>query len=228
MTNLFFVFPYFGKQSEKFKSDILKLFHKYFTNHQFHIILTNNFTIGSLFNYKDRLIKGMTASTVYKWSCPNCRAHYIGSSSRNLYFRAAEHAGLSYRTGQPLSSPPQSSIRDHAVICNSSQYINSDHFQIIGTSKNTTELRIFLSTFSLKEKTPHSTTLSLPFRSALLKSVILVLIRHTFFNLNNLRISVIFNPVTLKFIIYSFSSVKHVYIYIYIYFFFLFLSSYIL
>ena len=64
LTNLFFVFPYFGKQSEKLKSDILKLFNKYFMNHQFHIILTNNFTIGSLFNNKDRLNKGMTASAV--------------------------------------------------------------------------------------------------------------------------------------------------------------------
>ena len=160
LTNLFFVFPYFGKQSEKLKSDILKLFNKYFTNHQFHIILTNNFTIGSLFNYKDRLNKGMTASAIYKWSCPNCRAHYIGSSSRNLYVRAAEHAGLSYRTGQPLSSPPQSSIRDHAVICNSIQYINSDHFQIIGTSKNTTELRILESIFIKRENPPLNNTFS--------------------------------------------------------------------
>ena len=72
-----FFSPYFGKQSEKLKSDILKLFTKYFTNHQFHIILTNNFTICSLFNYKDRLNKGMTASAVYKWSCPNCRDLYM-------------------------------------------------------------------------------------------------------------------------------------------------------
>ena len=52
LANLFFVFLYFGKQSEKLKSDILKLFNKYFTNHQFHIILTNNLTIGSLFTIK--------------------------------------------------------------------------------------------------------------------------------------------------------------------------------
>ena len=74
--------------------------------------------------------------------------------SRNLYVRAAEHAGLSYRTGQPLSSPPQSSIRDYAVICNSSQYINSDHFKIIGTSQNTTELRILESIFIKREPPP--------------------------------------------------------------------------
>ena len=157
----------------------------------------------------------MTASAVYKWSCPNFRTHYIGSSSRNLYVRAAEHAGLSYRTGQPLSSPPQSSIRDHAVICSSIQYINSDNFQIIGTSKNTTELRILESIFIKRETPPPlSTTLSVPFRSALLKYVIFVLIRNTFFNLlNNLRISVIFNPVALKFKCYSFSSVKRFYIF---------------
>ena len=102
----------------------------------------------------------MTASAVYKWSCPNCGAHCIGSSSRNLYVRAAEHAGLSYRTGQPLSSPTQSSIRDHAVIWNSSQYINSDHFKIIATSKNTTELRILESIFIKRENTPLNNTFS--------------------------------------------------------------------
>ena len=39
----------------------------------------------------------MTAGAVYKWSCPNCRAHdtvYIESSSRNLYVRSTDHAGL--------------------------------------------------------------------------------------------------------------------------------------
>ena len=38
LTNLFFLFPYFANQSEELKSNILKLFNKYFKNHQFHII----------------------------------------------------------------------------------------------------------------------------------------------------------------------------------------------
>ena len=78
LTNSYFVFIYFSKQSEKLKSEILILLNKYFTNHQFHTILTNNFTIGSLFIYENRLNKGMTARAVYKWSC-SFRAHYIGS-----------------------------------------------------------------------------------------------------------------------------------------------------
>ena len=85
------------------KNDILSLFYKYFNEHHFNIVLSNNFSISSLFRYKDKLNKGMTADTVYKWSCPNCRVHYIGSSTRNLYVRAAEHAGVSFRTGQHLS-----------------------------------------------------------------------------------------------------------------------------
>ena len=79
------IFLYFGKQSEKLKSDILILLNKYFTDHQFHIILTNNFTIGSLC-----LITKIDSTKA-------CRV-----GSRNLYVRAAEHAGLSSRTGQPL------------------------------------------------------------------------------------------------------------------------------
>ena len=97
---LYFVFPYFGSQSEKLKHDLMSLFNKYFKDHQLQIILTNNSTIGSLFNFKDKLTKGMTARTIYKWGCPNCGAHYISSTSRNLYIRAAEHSGVSYRTGQ--------------------------------------------------------------------------------------------------------------------------------
>ena len=85
------------------KNDILSLFYKYFNEHHFNIVLSNNFSISSLFRYKDKLNKGITAGTVYKWSCPNCRVHYIGSSTRNLYVRAAEHAGVSFRTGQHLS-----------------------------------------------------------------------------------------------------------------------------
>ena len=104
--------------------------------------------------------KGMTAGTVYKWSCPNCRVHYIGSSTRNLYVRASEHAGVSFRTGQHLSHPPHSSIRDHALDCNSFQHIRVDNFNIIGTSRNSTELPILGSIFIHKTKPPLNNTQS--------------------------------------------------------------------
>ena len=45
---LYFVFPYFGSQSEKLKHDLMSLFNKYFKDHQLQIILTNNSTIGNI------------------------------------------------------------------------------------------------------------------------------------------------------------------------------------
>ena len=71
-----------------------------------------------------------------------------------------EHSGVSYRTGQTLSRPPQSSIRDHAISCNSTHHIHPDNFNILGTSRNLTELRILESLFIHKEKPSLNNTLS--------------------------------------------------------------------
>ena len=57
----------------------------------------------------------MLSSLVYKYVCPRCELR--GSTSRNLLTRVAEHAGVSYRTGVPLSNPPHSSTRDHNLEC---------------------------------------------------------------------------------------------------------------
>ena len=51
----YYVFPYFGPQSDKLKNELLTLLNKYVTDFSFKIILINNFKICSFFNYKDRL-----------------------------------------------------------------------------------------------------------------------------------------------------------------------------
>ena len=76
--------------------------------------------------------------------CPKCGAQYVGSTIGNLSTRAAEHAGVSVRTGLPLAQPCQSHIRDHVISCNSNQ-ISLDHFSIIGTNNTICELRILES-----------------------------------------------------------------------------------
>ena len=59
--------------------------------------------------------------------------------------RAVEHAGVSVRTGVPLSQPSQSHIRDYYFICGGPQ-IALNHFEIIGTcNNNSLELRILES-----------------------------------------------------------------------------------
>ena len=90
--------PYFGKHSEKLKSDLSVLFCKYFKDISFNFILVNSFKIDSFFSFKDRLPKGMRSSLIYKYSCVRCTSEYIGSTTRILTTRVAEHAGRSHRT----------------------------------------------------------------------------------------------------------------------------------
>ena len=93
----------------------------------------------------------MRSAVVYKFSCPECGAQYVGSTTRNLATRTAEHAGVSVRTGRPLSQPPQSHIRDHLLSCNGPQ-VNLKHIDIIGTCQNKSELRILESLHILQSK----------------------------------------------------------------------------
>ena len=149
---LYFSLPFFGHQSEKLKDDLLNLLRQYFPDYSSNIILVNRFTIGSLFRNKDTLNKGMLSAVVYKYVCPACGAQYVGSTTRSLATRAAEHAGISVRTGVPLSQPSQSHIRDHLLTCGGPQ-IALNHFEIIGTCiNNSLELRILESLHIAKIK----------------------------------------------------------------------------
>ena len=87
----------------------------------------------------------MRSAVVYKYVCPECGAQYVGSITRSLATRAAEHSGISVRTGVPISQPFQSHIRDHLLTCGGPQ-IALNHFEIIATcNNNSIELRILES-----------------------------------------------------------------------------------
>ena len=140
----FLKLPYFGYQSDKLSSELRLLLSKYFGNLTFNIILTNKYTIGSFFNYKDVLPKCLQSSIVYKFCCPVCRGQYIGSSVRTFKVRCSEHIGVSHRTGLQLKTLAQSNIRAHTTnICGVS--FDESDFQIIGRCSNVSSLRILES-----------------------------------------------------------------------------------
>ena len=147
--NLYVSIPYFGHQSEKFKIEICKIFHKFFNNVKINVILSNKNTIGSYFPYKDRLPFGMRSSIVYQYSCASCSNHYIGSSMRNLYMRMSEHQGKSYRTGNFIQNP-NSSIFDHKFSCDTQ--ISTNDFKILDYNSSEFRLRILESLYIHKEK----------------------------------------------------------------------------
>ena len=127
---MFISFPFFGPQSEKLKTEILDTLAKFYPQLDLKIILSNTYTIGSLFNYKDRLPMTLRSSIIYKYCCAHCASGYIGLTIRPLHMRIAEHQGRSFRSGNVPQNPVPSSIRDHSLKC--SKQISSSEFSIIG------------------------------------------------------------------------------------------------
>ena len=73
------------------------------------VVLVNKFTVGPLFNYKEKLPMRLKSSLVYKFSCARCASEYTAMTARTLGTRVDEHVGVSYRTGAPL-------IREYVII----------------------------------------------------------------------------------------------------------------
>ena len=143
---------YFGHQSDKLQKDLLKLLAK-FSSVNFRIVRCNRFTIGSFFKHKDSLPMMSRARVIYNYSCPQCGAGYVGSTSRTLHVRVSEHRGISPRTGIPLSSPSHSSVRAHAEQTCSAPVRASD-FSILCNSPDKTSLLILESLYIFKLKPP--------------------------------------------------------------------------
>ena len=128
---MFISLPFFRAQSEKLKTEILDTLAKFYPQLDLKIILSNTFTIGSLFNYKDRLPMTLPSSIIYKYSCARCASGtYVGLTTRALHMRIAEHQERSFRIGNVPQHPVPSSIRDHSLKC--SKQISSSEFSIIG------------------------------------------------------------------------------------------------
>ena len=147
---MFAPMPYAGKHSEKMGDEVISLVNTYFGQIDLTIVFTNKNTIGSLFRFKERLPMGLLSSVIYQFCCAQCASGtYVGSTTRALHMRIAEHMGRSFRTGRVIQSS-KSAIRDHAEQgCNS---INVKDFKVLGHQKNDVHLRILESLYILRSK----------------------------------------------------------------------------
>ena len=141
---LYFSLPYFGPQSDKMKQELSKSLAPLYPNYSLQFVLVNPLKIGSFFNHKDQIPSCLRSSVIYKFCCA-CRdaPSYVGCTSRHLFQRIAEHQGISSRTGNPLSTPPFSSIRQHTQSCNST--ITDANFSILKSTNNSLDLHILES-----------------------------------------------------------------------------------
>jgi hypothetical protein len=148
---LYIKLPYFGSASEKMKKEIHKQFSIFYKHINFKIILSNPLRISNLFKCKDKVPTPLRSSIVYKYKCPSCNAgSYIGSTIRCFQIRIDEHIGVSSRTGNHLSKPSHSSIREH---CYNKHGLNpkSNDFVIVDCGQES-EIRILESIHISKQK----------------------------------------------------------------------------
>ena len=146
----FIPLPYFGKRTNKLKKEVDAILRRFYPYLDPRIVLRNSFTIGSLFKFKDCVPKACRSAVVYKFSCPSCEGSYIGSTYVRLISRVCQHQGKSDRTGERLSSPVASSIRDHSLECDTPFTI--DNFRIVDRKRHNFNLRILESLYICKNK----------------------------------------------------------------------------
>lgn len=142
--------PFYGHLSYHIRSSLSKSLKDCFPDFSFRFVFTNNYTIGSFFNHKDRLPDLLCSKVVYKFTCPSCNAGYIGSTIRNLNIRISEHKGISFRTGHPISNPSYSVVRHHSE--NMDHKIRFEDFRILHRVRHETELRLAESLYIFHNK----------------------------------------------------------------------------
>ena len=146
----FIVLPFFGKQSLELRKEIEALLRKFYPYLNPRLVLRNKYTIGSLFRFKDTIPKACRSAIIYEFCCPSCEGSYIGSTYVRLYSRVCQHQGKSHRTGERLTCPVASSIRDHSLECDTPYTI--DDFKILDQKRSNFNLRILESLYIFTKK----------------------------------------------------------------------------
>ena len=71
-------------------------------------------------------------------------------TTHTLGTRVAEHAGISFRTGIPLTSPPYSAVRDHSDLCSTN--VDMNNFKVLANSSIVIDLKILESLHIFKSR----------------------------------------------------------------------------
>ena len=84
----------------------------------------------------------LRSSAIYKYTRDRCQQSYLGSTALQIR-RFAKHRGISFRTGDRLTRPDNSVIRDHCF--NNDHLFKISNFNIIDRTAQILDLRILKS-----------------------------------------------------------------------------------
>ena len=137
---------------KNFKSELEKVIMKTFPALNIRLVSSNPKTLGSLFQYKDKLPTLMRSLVVYCFNCPKCKVgKYVGATKRLFKVRIDSHLGISHRTGCTLKTKDFSNIREHCKKCRTS--FNYNDFNIVTQAPNEQSLAI-LESLTIKKIVP--------------------------------------------------------------------------
>ena len=128
----YFRLPFYNDHCHDRVRELVTLLEKFYPQLHFLPSLSNPFTIGSLFRFKDALSQRF--AVWYKFSCSGCDATYIGCTRQRFKARVCQHLGISDRTHNFLMRPVHSEPRNHSLQCSS--LLTADQFSIINQCSN--------------------------------------------------------------------------------------------
>ena len=131
--------------------DLRSIFGESYPQVKLRILCKSCNTIGSHFPFKDTIPENCMFKLIYKYTCENCKAFYIGKTQLQFHVRITQHQGLSARTGNELQTKVASDIRDHSLNCNSQ--VKNENFEVLDRLHDKYNLTI-LESLHQKTKKP--------------------------------------------------------------------------
>jgi hypothetical protein len=129
---IYFTLPYISlSRNKNISRELQNLIAKFYPQISLRIVFRNSFSIGSFFRYSDRMPSLLRSCVIYKYVCSQCQATYYGETVRHFTTRIAEHRGVSVRTGNWVTNPLHSNIRDHSIELD--HPIHVDSFEIVSS-----------------------------------------------------------------------------------------------
>ena len=129
---IFIKLEYLGHYSNVLKRKLSSLISKFYPQIDPKFIFSSSNSIGNMFSYKDKLPPLLVSNVIYKFTCGQCSAAYIGETGKQLKVRVCQHRAVSFRNPMTvLSNPENSKILAHSFDKNNP--ISGNNFKILTT-----------------------------------------------------------------------------------------------
>ena len=99
---------YLGTISLKLRKRLINVFKQSLPAVDLKVVFRSSCRMRSFFRFKDRVPTDLVSHLIYKFTCADCNASYLGETNRHYLIRKCEHLCISPFTGKAMAKPPTS------------------------------------------------------------------------------------------------------------------------